>query len=170
MNMLRFAPLALALLAAPAVAHEGMIHDGCPTGQEFVAGDITVSGAFTRATLDNAGVGAGYMTIGNAGAGADRLIAATSEVTPTVELHNMEVKDGMMTMAQVEGGIEVPAGGSVSLAPGGYHIMFIGPNQPFKEGECVALTLTFAEAGDLPVQLSVGPVGASEAPMGEHGH
>jgi copper(I)-binding protein len=156
-------------LAAPALAHEGMIHDGCPTGQEFTAGDITVTGAFTRATLPDARVGAGYFTISNAGGEADRLIAASSEVSPTVELHNMIVDNGMMKMSQVEGGIEVPAGGSVSLAPGGLHVMFIGPNQPFNEGECVEVTLSFEKAGEVPVQLVVGPVGADGAP-GHEGH
>jgi copper(I)-binding protein len=168
MTLLRIAPLALLLLSAPAVAHDGMLHDGCPAGQVFAAGDITVSGAFTRATLANAQVGAGYMTIANTGAAPDRLIGAASETAPTVEPHNMSVIDGMMKMEQVEGGIEVPAGGSVALAPGGYHIMFIGPTQPFKEGECVSLTLTFENAGELPVQLNVGPIGASEAPAHEH--
>jgi copper(I)-binding protein len=164
----RLAPLALVLLSTPAFAHEGMIHDGCATGQTFAAGDITVSGGFTRATLANAQVGAGYMTITNAGSAPDRLLSAVSETTPTVEIHNMQTKDGMMTMAEVEGGLEVPAGGTVTLAPGGYHIMFIGPRAPFKEGECVALTLSFEKAGELPVQLNVGGVGASAAP--EHDH
>jgi copper(I)-binding protein len=164
MKLFALAPLALALLAAPAFAHEGMLHDGCPTGQTFAAGDITVTGAFTRATLAAAKVGAGYMTIGNAGTEPDRLVSATTEATPTVELHNMSVKDGMMTMTPMPDGIEVPAGGSVALAPGGLHVMFIGPKAPFKEGECVAVTLKFEKAGELPVQLVVGPIGADAAP------
>lgn len=164
MKLSALAPLALVLLAAPAFAHEGMLHDGCPAGQTFAAGDITVTGAFTRAMLAAAKVGAGYMTISNAGTEADRLLGATTEATPTVQLHNMSVKDGVMTMAPAEGGIEVPAGGSVELAPSGLHIMFIEPHAPFKEGECVAVTLKFEKAGDLPVQLVVGPVGADAAP------
>jgi copper(I)-binding protein len=163
------AAVILLTLATHAIAHEGMIHDGCPAGQEFTAGDIIVTGAFTRATLPDAQVGAGYFTISNAGSEADTLIAASSEVSPTVELHNMTVENGMMKMSEVEGGIEVPAGGSVSLAPGGLHVMFIGPNQPFIEGECVAVTLSFERAGEVPVQLVVGPVGADAAP-GHKGH
>jgi copper(I)-binding protein len=168
MKHIAFAPLALVLLASPVFAHEGMMHDGCPPDQTFATGGITVSGAFTRAMLDAAKVGAGYMSIANAGAEADRLVSAKSELTPQVELHNMVVKDGMMSMSPVEGGIEVPAGGSVDLAPGGLHVMFIGPNQQFQEGECVELTLTFEKAGDLPVQLVVGPVGADAAPGHKH--
>lgn len=169
-TFLRASALLLPLLSAPALGHEGMVHEGCPTGQLFSAGDITVSGAFTRATLPEARVGAGYLTITNNGTAPDRLIAAKSDVSPTVELHEMSTEGGMMKMAEVEGGIEIPAGSTVSLAPGGLHIMFIGPNQPFNEGECVAATLTFEKAGELPIELNVGPTGASEAPMGHEGH
>lgn len=161
--------IAVVLGLSSALAHEGMMHDGCPAGQTFAAGDITVSGGFTRATLPNAPVGAGYLTIVNAGTEADRLVSATTEVTPTVEIHTMSVVDGVMKMEQLPEGIDIPAGGTVSLAPGGLHIMLIGPNQPFVEGECVALVLNFETAGALPVELNVGPVGAREAPSG-HAH
>ncbi|HHY50607.1 MAG TPA: copper chaperone PCu(A)C [Alphaproteobacteria bacterium] len=147
-----------------------MVHEGCPADQTFTAGDITVSGAFTRAMLQGAKVGAGYMTITNNGTAADRLIGATTAATDKVELHNMSTEDGMMKMVPVEGGIEIPAGESVTLAPGGLHIMFLEPRAPFKEGECVDVVLTFETAGELGVQLNVGGVGASEAPAGEHQH
>ena len=168
MKALGLALTPLAFTAFAATAHEGMLHEGCAPGQTFTAGDIAVTGAFTRATLPNAQVGAGYMTIDNAGAAADRLVGAATEATPTAELHNMTTEGGMMKMAAVEGGIEIPAGGSVTLAPGGLHVMFIGPRAPFKEGECVAMTLTFETAGPLEVQLVVGPVGADAPP--EHNH
>jgi copper(I)-binding protein len=155
---------ALTFLAVPAVAHEGMLHDGCPAGQTFAAGDITVSGAFSRATLPNAPVGAGYMSISNAGSAPDRLIGVSTAATPRVEIHNMRMEDGVMKMEKVEGGLEVPAGGSVSLSPEGYHIMLFKPTQPLVEGECLTLVLTFETAGELPVQLSVGGIGASDAP------
>jgi copper(I)-binding protein len=165
--------LALALagfvLAFPvaAGAHEGMLHDGCPAGQSFVAGDITVSGAFTRAMLPNAPVGGGYMTITNAGRAPDRLLGATTASTDAVEFHDSKVTDGMMEMTHLPEGIEIPAGGSVTLAPGGLHVMFINPKSPFKEGECLAVTLSFERAGDLTIELSVGPVGA-DVPPGHH--
>jgi periplasmic copper chaperone A len=159
---------ALVLTTLPAAAHEGMLHDGCAPGQTFTTGDITVTGAFTRATLPSAQVGAGYMTIENRSTTADRLLGATTEATPTVELHSMTTEAGMMKMEQLAGGIEIPAGGNVTLAPGGLHIMFLGPKAPFKEGECLAVTLTFETAGTLDVQLAVGTVGADAAP--EHTH
>ncbi len=51
------AAVALCLFTVPAFAHEGMLHDGCPAGQTFSAGDISVTGAFSRAMLPNAPVG-----------------------------------------------------------------------------------------------------------------
>jgi copper(I)-binding protein len=149
-----------------------MVHEGCPTGQSVVVGDLTVSGAFTRATLPNAPVGAGYLTIANAGGAADRLVSVTSEISPAIELHTMSVVEGMMRMEHLPDGIEIPGGETVSLAPGGLHIMIIGPNQPFIEGECVAVSLDFEAAGSVAVMLNVGPIGADAAPgHGDHaGH
>jgi copper(I)-binding protein len=168
----------LALLAAAAgiagaagvSAHEGMLHEGCAAGQEFTLGELRVTGAFTRATLPNAPVGGGYMTIINAGSEPDRLIGATTEVTDDVELHDVRITNGVMEMTPLPEGVEIPAGGSVTLAPGGLHMMFIGPRAPFKQGECLTLVLQFARAGELPVVLSVGSVGAAAPPPGLEHH
>ncbi len=162
-----FASLAFAvsLAVTPSVfAHEGMLHEGCPPGQTFAAGDITVTGAYTRAMLPSAPVGGGYMTITNAGSASDRLLGATTEATDQVEFHDSKITDGMMQMTPMPEGIEIPAGGTVTLAPGGLHIMFLNPKAGFKEGECLAVVLQFERAGELPVELSVGPIGADAPP------
>jgi periplasmic copper chaperone A len=170
--MKRFATLAFAAAAAAiplsAFGHEGMLHEGCPAGQSFAAGDISVTGAFTRAMLPSAPVGGGYMTISNAGTMPDRLVGATTEATDTVEFHDMKVEGGMMKMIPMPEGVEIPAGGTVTFAPGGLHVMFLSPRAPFKEGECLEVVLQFERAGELSVQLSVGPVGADAAPEGHH--
>jgi periplasmic copper chaperone A len=115
-------------------------------------------------------VGGGFLTIANSGQTADRLIAATSEVANAVELHQMKMEGDMMKMSPVESGIDIPPGGTVELAPGGLHIMFIGIGQPFEEGACVEVTLTFEQAGELPVVLSVGGVSAASAAGGHQSH
>ena len=66
-----------------------------------------------------------------------------------------------MKMGELADGIEVPAGGTVTLAPGGMHIMFMKLKQPFVEGTAVPLTLTFEKAGSVDVELSVAGVGAT---------
>ena len=162
-----FAPLCL---ATPALAHMGMVHGGCPAGQSFTAGDISVTGAFSRATLPNAKSGGGFMTVTNAGTEPDRLIGATTENAARSEIHQMQMDGDMMKMNEVEGGLEIPAGGSVALEPGGYHVMLMGLKQPLKADECLQLTLTFEKAGDLPVQLNIGATDAAAPEMDHSAH
>lgn len=157
-------------VASQATADDGMQHAVYPAGQDFTAGDIVVSGAFTRATLPEAPVGAGFLTIENTGTTDDRLVGASGDIAPTIELHTMSMVEGVMKMEQLADGIAVPAGETVTLAPGGLHIMIIGPSRPFVEGECLPLTLHFEVAGELPVELTIGPVGAREAPSSHDGH
>lgn len=98
---------------------------------------------------------AAYMVIRNTGSAADKLVKAASNVAQTVELHTVEMKDGVMQMRPVEGGIDIPANGEVQLKPGGFHVMLIGLKQDLKAGEKVALTLEFEKAGALDVQADV---------------
>lgn len=163
------AVLGLAFLATPAFAHNGLVHDGCAANQTFTAGDLAISGAFTRAMLPKAQVAGGYLVIENKGAAPDRLIGGATMAAKVVQIHQMKMEGDMMKMNEVEGGLEIPAGGKVELTPGGYHVMMMGVDTPFNEGECVELTLTFEKAGDVPVVLSVGGTAAATAPKG-HDH
>ena len=76
----------------------------------------------------------------------------------------MRVADGIMTMRRVEDGIELPAGGSITLAPGGYHLMFMGLRDVLTEGTALPVTLMFENAGEIEVSLPVLGIGASGAP------
>lgn len=129
-------------------------------------GDLTLSGAFTRATLPNAPVGGGYVTITNNGTEADRLIGAESAFSPDVQVHEMAVIDDVMQMSQLPDGLDIPAGETVTLAPGGLHLMFMQISQPFIEGEMVPVTLTFEHAGEVEIELAVEAFGASS--MSDH--
>ncbi|RYE09349.1 MAG: copper chaperone PCu(A)C [Hyphomicrobiales bacterium] len=172
MNPYRLAAVAALLaLSTPSFAHNGLVHGGCAVGQTFSANGISVSGAFTRAMLPNAGAAGGYLSIDNAGAEADTLTGASSQAAAIVEVHQMKMEGDVMKMAAVEGGLEIPAGGSVALEPMGYHLMFMQIDVPFKEGDCVEVTLHFAKAGDVPVVLNIGSVAQKEPVMdhGDHG-
>ncbi|MDB5541946.1 MAG: hypothetical protein JWQ89_3673, partial [Devosia sp.] len=152
----------------PALATEGLVPEGCPTGQVFTAGDLTITGAYTRATLPQAQVGGGYLTIENKGTTPDRLLGGATAAAKSVEVHQMKMEGDMMKMNEVAGGLEIPAGGSVTLTPGGdgYHLMLLGVGAPFKQGECLQLTLKFEKAGDVPVMLNIGAPAATTAPGG----
>jgi len=138
------------LLALPAAAHE------------VTAGSLTITDLWTRATPPKAATGGGFMTIANKGPDADRLVGAESPLAGKTELHEMAVKDGVMTMRPLADGIAIPAGGTVTLAPGGLHIMFMELKEPFAEGGKVPVTLTFEKAGKVETFLHVKAVGASK--------
>ncbi|WMT91194.1 copper chaperone PCu(A)C [Pelagibacterium sp. H642] len=133
-------------------------------------GDLTISGAFTRATLPNAPVGGGYVTITNTGDEADRLLDAQSSFSPDVQIHKMAVVNDVMQMSQLPDGLEIPAGETVTLEPGGLHLMFMDISQPFVEGETVPVTLSFERAGDVEIELAVQAFGASGMSSGHEGH
>ena len=133
------------------------------------AADISLDHPWSRATPAGAKVGAGYVTIKNTGAAADRLVSATADVAGHVEIHEMTVADGVMKMRQVSA-IEVAAGKTAELKPGGYHIMFVDLKQPLKAGDTVKGALTFEKAGAIPVEFLVEAMGAAGGMAGEHKH
>jgi copper(I)-binding protein len=137
--------------------------------ETVTVGSLTLTDPWARATPPNAPTAGGYLTITNSGAEPERLIAVTSPVAGKAEIHMMEVKDGVMSMHEVGGGLAIPPGGSVTLAPGGLRLMFIGLQQPFKEGDAVPVTLTFEGVGSVDAVLSVQPIGA-KGPAGAADH
>ncbi len=123
-------------------------------------GPLQLSNLWTRATPAGAPTGAGYLTITNTGDAPDRLVGAATPLAAGGELHEMKVEDGRMSMRPVAEGVAIPAGGTVTLAPGGYHLMFTGLREPFAEGGELPVTLTFEKAGTVEVTLHIMPVGS----------
>ncbi len=144
--------LALAVCAAPALA------------QEFKAGDIVVEKPWARATPKGAEVGAGYLVVHNNGAAPDTLTGGSADFA-TVEIHEMKTENGVMQMRELTGGLDIPAHGSVGLAPGGYHLMFTHLAHPLNKGDSVKATLNFEHAGSVDVEFKVVGVGASTGGM-----
>ena len=131
--------------------------------QPVAAADISVQDPFARASAGMAQAGAAFMTLKNASAVNDQLVAASTPVSATAELHN-HIKEGDVVRMRQVPSIEVPAGGSVALQPGGLHVMLLGLKQPLREGETFPLTLTFAHAGAVTVEVPVKSAGEM-APM-----
>jgi copper(I)-binding protein len=90
----------------------------------------------------------------------DRLVAAETPRVRSVELHEMTMTDGIMRMRPIAGGIAIPAGQEVRLAPGGAHLMLVGPQGGFAQGARIPLTLVFERAGRIEVALAVEAAGA----------
>jgi copper(I)-binding protein/uncharacterized protein YcnI len=156
----------LVVLAANDGGGHGHDHGAAAADAAVVAGDIEIGAAWARATLPGQKAAGGYLTIANTGGEADRLVGASSPLAGKVEVHTMEVVKDVMTMRPVEGGLEIPAGGTVELKPGGYHLMFMDVTAPFAEGETVPVTLEFEKAGSTELMLPVRVVKGS----GDHGH
>jgi copper(I)-binding protein len=78
----------------------------------------------------------------------------------------MSMDQGVMKMRPVEGGVEIKPGETVTLKPGGLHIMFVGLDRPLKQGEHVPATLDFAKSGKVKVDFAVEGMGATHDEAG----
>lgn len=138
--------LAAALLLPAAVAFAG---DG-------KVGKLEIRGAFSRATGGNADqtVAGAFMSITNTGAEADKLIGARSALAESGGTHT-HVRDGGVVNMIAVGAIDIPAGHTVTLQPGGMHVMFHGLKSPLVEGGRYTLTLRFAQAGEVTLPVEV---------------
>ncbi len=150
---------AVLTMALPSRAHDAIM-----------VGPIKLETPWTRATPGASKRGGGFMTITNTGTETDRLVTGSSPRAGKVEFHEMAVNDGVMVMREVEGGIEIPAGATVELKPGGYHVMYMGITSPFTMGETVPTTLTFEKAGTIDVEFAVEKIGAKMPAMNHDGH
>ena len=155
MDVLR--PTRLVLVVAASLA----LLAGCSGSTASPAAGITVTDAWARSSSATASAGAAYATITNAGSAADALIGASSPAAATVELHETVVMGspdasggGMMGMQPVAR-VEIPAGGSLQLKPGSYHVMLIGLVKDLKAGDTIDLTLKFERAGAISVKAQV---------------
>ena len=117
-------------------------------GHSALASEIMFGPLQFRATVESMPSSAAYVSITNHGKTADRLVGVTSNLARKTELHKMEMHNGVMKMRQVEGGIDLLAGGTIHLAPGGFHVMLIGLNAPLTADSIFEITLVFQNAGE----------------------
>jgi copper(I)-binding protein len=103
-------------------------------------GEMDMSGSVTG----------GYMQLTNEGEEADTLVGVAADFADTVEIHETRIEDDMASMVEI-GSIEIPAGETASLEPGGMHIMFMGLTRDLMPGDTVELTLTFESGAETTV-------------------
>lgn len=130
-----------------------------PAAAETAASSIVLTDPWSRETAEGQNAGGAFMTIANAGTAADRLTGGSTPVAGRVEIHTMTMENDVMRMRQLEDGLEIPAGGEVTLKPGSFHVMLMDLKRPLKAGEKVPLTLTFAGAGTMETTLDVRAAG-----------
>ncbi len=147
--MLRLSLLAAALVAGLAASAAAQ---GTPSA-------IAVTDAWARATPPGAKTGAAYVTVANKGTGDDRLIGVSTPVARQAQVHTTINDNGVMKMRPVAA-LDVKPGTSVSLKPGGLHVMLMGLKAPLTQGQSFPLTLTFAKAGKIETTVKVAKAGA----------
>ena len=155
--------VAAMLLSASAMAHE------------YKAGSLVINHPYARATPPKAPVSGGYMTIRNEGTEADRLVGGKADFAGEIQIHEMVMDKDVMKMREIAGGLEIPAGGEVTLKPGGLHVMFMKLGEQLQEGEKRKVTLQFEKAGAVDVEFNVEkvekPASMKDAKMPEgHDH
>lgn len=133
--------LAATLISAPAFAEMKMA-----SGE---IGSLTLTEGWLKAMIPGAKVAGGYVTIANSGAEADRLIAVKTGFAKKNEIHEMAMNNDVMTMRPLENGLNIPAGETVILKPGSFHLMFMDVTDPVEAGEENEVTLVFEKAGEL---------------------
>ena len=124
------------------------------------AGDLVITQAWTRATPGGAKVGGGYLTIENKGTAPDRLLRGSADVASRIEVHEMAMNNGVMTMRPLDAGVLIEPGKTVKLAPGGLHLMLLDLKGSLKQGDKLPVTLEFEKAGKVSIVLDVGGIGA----------
>ena len=121
---------------------------------------IRVFDAWARATILVSRPGAAYLTIESAA--EDRLLGVTTPVAGRVMIHAVEKDGDVSRMKHIET-LELPAGERVTLAPGGMHLMLMGLQDKLSEGTTFPMTLSFENAGEITVEVSVLGI-AAEGP------
>lgn len=124
-------------------------------GCSSAAATPAVSGAWVRPSMGSDQPAAAYLTIANASGQSDALLGASAPGAASVEIHQTSTgMNGMTGMAPVSR-LEIPAGGTVTLAPGGTHLMIMGLATPLQVGGTLELRLVFEHAGTVVVRAEV---------------
>lgn len=140
---------------------------GGVAADEYRLQSLRIVHPFARATPPGAKSGGAYLTIENSGATVATLVSATSPIAGDVQLHQMAMDGGVMTMRAVRA-LEVPPGGKLELKPGGYHIMLLDLKQPLKVGDKLPLRLTFENLGTIDIPVVVEAMSAMNPMTQKH--
>lgn len=140
----------------------------CCAAQGSALAQVTVSDAWVRATVPAQKSSGAFMRVTSPVPA--RLVAVSTPIAGSAELHKMEMKGDRMKMGAVDA-IELPAGKEVNLAAGGYHVMLLDLKRQLKAGETVPLTLDVVTGKDqhstVVVNATVRPI-ATAAPAHQH--
>jgi copper(I)-binding protein/uncharacterized protein YcnI len=152
---------------APVLQLTAAATSAAPPPTQYMVGNIMIMQPWSPATPNGATTAAAYMMVMNHASTPDTLLGGTSPAGK-LEVHQMTMTNGVMSMRPVAGGLTIPGGGVVTLDPQGqYHLMLTGLKTPLTEGTRVPATLNFSKTGPVQIEFTVAPIGA-RAPGTEH--
>ena len=128
---------------------------------------VEVKGAWVRTAVPGQKATGAFMTL-TAKDGA-RLIGGSSPVAGVTEVHEMKMDGDIMKMRAVPGGLDLPAGKTVELKPGGYHVMLMDLKSALPKDGTVPLTLMFKDAKGVESKVELTVPVAAMAPGGKAG-
>lgn len=136
------------------IATAAVLLAACSAGAAPSAAALSISDAWARPAGASA-QSAAYMTIKNASGSADALLSATSPGAAMIGLHETTTDGAGMTGMQPVARVDIPAGASVQLKPGGYHFMLLGLTGDLAVGKTIELDLVFEHAGKVLVMAEI---------------
>ena len=137
-------------LLSPAIAHE------------YKVNKLIIDHPIARETPPGIKVGAGYLSITNNSDQDEILISATGELAAEIQIHTIKVQNDIMKMVELTNGLTIPAGETVTLQPGGLHLMFMSLKQQLIEGDEYSVNLKFKNAGEIEVLFNVEKIEFTE--------
>jgi periplasmic copper chaperone A len=131
-----------------------ILASGSLAAHSYEHAGIMIGHVWSRATAEHHPMGAVYMPLLNRSAQDDALVSASSPFAKKVELHEVDIVEGIATMREVAS-FDLPRNKPVALRPKGKHLMLIGLKQPLRVGEKFPLTLKFTQAGEVTVEVVI---------------
>jgi len=133
----------------------GALNSPPAQSQEVKQGDLVISQPWSRAAPRGAELANSYLTIENKGTTADRLVGGTTEVAEKIEIQQTSMAGGATSAQPAGGGLAIPPGEKVVLAPGSYKLAVLNLKSALKKGTKVPITLEFEKAGKIAVSFEV---------------
>jgi copper(I)-binding protein len=134
------------------------------------AQSVTVNNAWARATVPGQKAAGVFMTLSSPV--GSRLTSASSPVAAFGQVHEMRMEGDIMKMRALKDGLEIPAGKSVELKPGGYHVMLMDLKNPLMKDTTIPVTLVFVDANGMEskTELTVPVNAMAQMPMAPAAH
>ncbi len=129
--------------------------------------EISVKSAWARASVGRNG--AAYITLDNKSKSSYSLIGCVTDIAERVELHTHLMDGTILRMRRVDS-VEIPPGGTISMVPGGLHIMLIGLKEKLRKGRTFSLTLKFVNSDEIDISVQILGIGDMNQAHKKHGH